>query len=361
MKKTILYEKHLELNAKMVEFGGFLMPVSYEGITQEHEAVRNNVGVFDVSHMGEIIVEGQDALKFVNYIGSNLISDEINKVTYTLLINEDGYVIDDLLVYVITPQKILLVVNASNIEKDFAWLLQNKGTFNLNIRNLSDEYGLIALQGPESKNNVNQLLEHVVTDLNFMQFKIIPYKDLFVIVSRTGYTGEDGFEIYGRTHLIVDLFNESLNFAKPCGLGCRDTLRFEACLPLYGHEISDKITPFEAGLGFAVKLKKPSFIGKEKLLLHKQNQTRKLVGFKLLDKGIARESYPIMKNDKEIGYVTTGYLSPTLGSALGLALVDKNYSNIGDQFYVSIRKNQVLAEVIQKPFYTKKYQTEEKN
>lgn len=356
MKKTSLYENHLKLNAKMIEYAGYLMPVYYQGIQAEHHSVRTQIGVFDVSHMGEFLIEGKDALMFVNYLVSNIIVDDSSKVTYALLLNEQGYPLDDLLVYVVGKEKILLVVNAGNKEKDFDWVSSKVEGFNCIVRNISDDFSQIAIQGPKTQDMIDKILDATVSDLSFMHYKVVPYKEGHVIVSRTGYTGEDGFEIYGYHNFITDLWNDSLALdATPCGLGARDTLRFQANLPLYGQEISEEITPYEAGLGFAVKLDKEKFIGKNACIKHKEEKTRKLVGFELLEKNIPRHGYEVYKDEQLIGHVTTGYLLSGLDKPIGLALIQKEYGKLEHEIVIKIRHKMVPARIRNKKFYTKNY------
>ncbi len=356
MKKTVLYENHLKLNAKMIEFANYEMPVYYEGINAEHLSVRTHMGIFDVSHMGEFLIEGDDALRFVNYLVSNEIQNDLMKVTYALLLNDDGYPLDDLLVYVVQKNKVLLVVNAGNRQKDFDWIMSKSNDFSVNIRDLSDDYAQVAIQGPKVIDVIDQLLDTTVSDLSFMTYKVVPYMDGHVIVSRTGYTGEDGFEVYGYPAFITKLWDDAINQGvKPCGLGSRDTLRFQANLPLYGQEIGEDITPYEAGLGFAVKLDKADFIGKKSAIKHKENKTRKLVGFALLERNIPRHGYKVTKDDQEIGVVTTGYLLPDYEKPIGLALVDINHGDLKTEIQVQIRNKAVPAVIRNKKFYTKNY------
>ena len=356
MKKTVLYENHLKLNAKMIEFANYEMPVYYEGINAEHLSVRTHMGIFDVSHMGEFLIEGDDALRFVNYLVSNEIQNDLMKVTYALLLNDDGYPLDDLLVYVVQKNKVLLVVNAGNRQKDFDWIMSKSNDFSVNIRDLSDDYAQVAIQGPKVIDVIDQLLDTTVSDLSFMTYKVVPYMDGHVIVSRTGYTGEDGFEVYGYPAFITKLWDDAINQGvKPCGLGSRDTLRFQANLPLYGQEIGEDITPYEAGLGFAVKLDKADFIGKKSAIKHKENKTRKLVGFELLERNIPRHGYKVTKDDQEIGVVTTGYLLPDYEKPIGLALVDINHGDLKTEIQVLIRNKAVPAVIRNKKFYTKNY------
>lgn len=355
MKTTVLHDKHLALNAKMIEYAGFHMPVSYTGITEEHLAVRTGMGIFDVSHMGEFLVEGKDALAFVNYLVTNNITEDTSKVTYSLMCDENGFVVDDLLVYVINLEKILLVVNAGNMEKDYAWVEKQAKSFNVSTRNVSEEFGQVAIQGPEVQHHIEKIMGVSGSDLSFMTYKVIPFGSSHVIFSRTGYTGEDGFEIYGKPELISQVWDNAIQEGVvPCGLGARDTLRFEANLPLYGHEISETINPVEAGLNFAVKLDK-NFIGRDALVSYKTAPKRKVVGIELLERNIPRHGYQVLKDDQVIGTITTGYLLPDVSTPVAYALIDIAYSEIGTELFVQIRNNKVPAKVRNRKFYTKKY------
>lgn len=356
MKRTPLYEKHIALGARMIEYAGFEMPLSYSDISLEHIAVRTKMGVFDVSHMGEFIISGNDAIKYANHLVTNIITDDTEKVTYTLFCNEDGNVVDDLLVYVIDQKKVLFVVNAGNIDKDFDWVISNSRGFDVEIKNISEEMSQIAIQGPDVINHIENIMNVSAVDMKFMSYKVVPYMDGHVILSRTGYTGEDGFEIYGYPKYVIDIWDKVIQIgATPCGLGSRDTLRFEANLPLYGHEISDTINPVEAGLNFAVKLEK-DFIGKDALLAYKENPKRKVVGLELKQKAIPRHGYEVYdSNDQMIGIVTTGYLLPNSEIPIACALIDIEHSKIGTEVYVQVRKNRVLSVVRNRKFYTKNY------
>jgi aminomethyltransferase len=355
MKTTALYEKHLAFNARMIEYAGFSMPLSYAGITEEHLAVRTGMGIFDVSHMGEFLVEGKDALRFVNHIVTNIIPEDYAKVTYALFCNEEGNVVDDLLVYVIKPEQVLLVVNAGNIDKDFDWVVQQSQTFDVLVKNVSTTFSQVAIQGPEVINHIANIIGVEGSDLKFMTYKVVPFGSGHVILSRTGYTGEDGFEIYGHHELVTQVWDQAIAAgAQPCGLGARDTLRFEANLPLYGHEISDTINPVEAGLNFAVKLEKP-FIGRDALVKYKENPKRKVVGLELLERNIPRHGYEVYQGDERVGTITTGYLLPNVETPLACALVDIKASEMGTELSVMIRKNKVPARVRNRKFYIKNY------
>lgn len=359
-KKTCLYEEHVALNALISPFAGFDMPIQYIGIVEEHNAVRNDCGIFDVSHMGEVIISGNEAEKFVNYIFTNNVSDSPSgKCFYGMMLNPNGGVVDDLLVYKMSDDKFFLVINASNIEKDFSWICENGKDFDIKIENLSDFYGELAIQGPKAEEVIKTVLGLDIEDLAFYTFKEIDYKGEKIIVSRTGYTGEDGFEIYSSYKLTKEIWKTLIDSKKvmPCGLGCRDTLRFEVGLPLYGDELTDEITPLEAGLGIFVKLDKDNFIGKDVIAKQKEEgPKRKIVGLELLEKAIPRHGYEVLnENDEKIGEITTGYHSISTDKNIAMALVDSEYSKIGTPFKVKIRKKVFPAVVTSKKFYKKNY------
>lgn len=361
--RTSLYNEHVNLKGKIIDFAGWELPIQYEGLVVEHNTVRDSAGLFDVSHMGEIEIKGNDTLEFVNRIITNNVKDlDDNQVAYSLMCYEDGGIVDDLLAYKISQKHFLLVVNAANIDKDFKWILENKKDYDIDISNISDSMGQLALQGPKAEEILEKISDTDLSTIKFFRFnREVLINNKKCLVSRTGYTGEDGFEIYTDPDNLVGIWNEILKAGeeysiKPIGLGARDTLRFEATLPLYGHEISKNITPLEAGLGFFVKLDKDDFIGKEALVKEKQEGLkRKLVGFEMKGRGIPREQYDVLYDDKKIGFVTTGYFSPTLKKNIGLAMVDSNYSKIGTDIDIKIRKKAVKAEIISKRFLSKNY------
>ena len=354
MLQTPLHHKHIELHAKMAEYAGFDMPISYSNIIEEHLAVRHHVGVFDVSHMGEILIEGKDAFAFASFLVTNKIDPD--KVTYALLLNEQGYPLDDLLVYVMKEDQILLVVNAGNALKDYAWIEKQAKSFDVSTRNISDRFSQLAIQGPKASACINDIVKSHVTDLIFMTFKVVPYADKYVIVSRTGYTGEDGFEVYCHNEHADQLWDDTLKAgATPCGLGARDTLRFQSVLPLYGHEISEMINPFEARLSFALDVDH-DFIGKEALLNMKDQNTSILVGLELLEKNVPRQGYAVYHDDMWIGWVTTGYLLPETEKPLALAMIKKEYSKFGTELTIQIRKKHVPCVVRNRKFYQKNYE-----
>jgi aminomethyltransferase len=363
LKKTPLYNTYKQYGGKLVEFGGWEMPIQFEGIIIEHEAVRCAAGIFDVSHMGEVDIKGVEAFEFVQNLVTNDISSlKDNQILYTFMCYQNGGVVDDLLVYKFSSEHFYLVINAGNIEKDFKWMIDNKGSYNVEIVNSSSAVAEIAIQGPKAQKILQKITDLDLDEIKFFYFKADVLVDgVKCIVSRTGYTGEDGFEVYTSVEKIEKLWHKLINIGKEdglkvAGLGCRDTLRFEASLPLYGNELSKDITPLEAGFGFFVKLQKSNFIGKEALLKQKeQGLKRKLVGFEMKERGIPRHGYDVTLLGEKIGVVTTGYLSPTLKKNIGLALIDAKYSELGTEIDIVIRNKPLKAEVISKKFYKKNY------
>lgn len=360
MLETCLYDSHIALGAVMSPFGGFMMPIQYSSIVAEHLAVRNGAGMFDVSHMGEIAVSGKDAEAFVSHVFSNDVSDmPSGKILYGMMLYPDGGVVDDLLVYrEYAPDSYLLVVNAANIVRDFEWMKDNSRGFDVNIENVSGSWGEIAVQGPLSENVLLRVTGF--TDISSLVFYTFCEKTMEgerLIISRTGYTGEDGFELYASCRLIRRLWNMLLEAGvTPCGLGCRDTLRFEAGLPLYGHELSEEINPIEAGLGMFVKCGKPEFVGKDAVLAVKTaGPARKLVGIELLDKAVPRAGYPVEADGRQIGTVTTGYRSISLDKSICMALVEAEYSEPGTRVSIRIRKKVFDGAVCKKRFYSTNY------
>ena len=360
MKLTCLHEKHVALGALMSPFGGFHMPIQYKGIVEEHNAVRQNVGVFDVSHMGEVDITGAEAEKFVNCIFTNDITDApVGKIYYGMMLYENGGTVDDLLVYKMGDNHFFLVINAANIDKDVAWIEEHAKNFDVKVDHQSDIYGQLAVQGPDSENVLKKVLGIDASNLVFYTFETFSYDGETIIVSRTGYTGEDGFEIYAGHAAINKMWDLLIDAGvQPCGLGCRDTLRFEVGLPLYGDELSAEISPIEATLGMFVKLDKPGgFIGQEACAKQKaEGSPKKLVGLELHDKAIARHGYEVMKDDKVVGYITTGYRGISVeGKSLAFALVDRAVGNLGDELCVKIRKKVFPATIVKKKFYKKSY------
>lgn len=361
LKKTCLYDSHVTLGAKMSPFAGFMMPIQYSSITEEHNAVRHAVGMFDVSHMGEIFVGGPDAEKFVNHIFTNEIRGfEPGKVLYGMMLHPDGGVVDDLLVYrEFEPDHFLLVVNAANIDKDYEWILAQTAGYDVKVVNDSDNWGQIAVQGPGAEKVVTEVLGLAeAAELTFYTYYEAQWNGHRMVVSRTGYTGEDGFELYTTCEDIKEIWKKLLdNGVVPCGLGCRDTLRFEAGLPLYGDELSDTITPIEAGLGMFCKLDKEEFIGKDVVAKQKAEGTeRKLVGIELEDKAIPRATYPVETEDgTQVGVVTTGYHSISLEKSICFAMVQTAYSKLDTPLWIRIRKKVFPGKVIKKRFYQTNY------
>ena len=361
LKKTCLYDSHVALGAKMSPFAGFMMPIQYSSITEEHNAVRHAVGMFDVSHMGEIFVSGPDAEKFVNHIFTNAIRGfEPGKVLYGMMLHPDGGVVDDLLVYrEFEPDHFLLVVNAANIDKDYEWILAQTEGYDVKVVNDSDNWGQIAVQGPGAEKVVTEVLGLAeAAELTFYTYYEAQWNGHRMVVSRTGYTGEDGFELYTTCEDIKEIWKKLLdNGVVPCGLGCRDTLRFEAGLPLYGDELSDTITPIEAGLGMFCKLDKEEFIGKDVVAKQKAEGTeRKLVGIELADKAIPRATYPVETEDgTQVGVVTTGYHSISLEKSICFAMVQTAYSKLDTPLWIRIRKKVFPGKVVKKRFYQTNY------
>ena len=365
-KRTCLYDKHLSLGATMVTFGGFDMPLLYQmaGIAPEHMAVREHVGLFDVSHMGEVTVKGPDAERYVQHIFTNDVAGApIGKIYYGMMCYENGGTVDDLLVYKMGENDFFLVINAANIDKDWAWMQQHAEGYDIDLQNRSDFYGQIAVQGPESEHVVETVLGLPCAELTFYTCKQRtithhPSPTTHVIISRTGYTGEDGFEIYANHDYIRECWDKLIAAGvQACGLGCRDTLRFEVGLPLYGDELSEDITPIMAGLGMFVKLDKAEFIGKEALARQKaEGPAKKLVGIELADKAIPRHGYTVLNMAGEpIGEVTTGYHTLSTDKSVCMALVDAEYAKLDTEVQIQIRKKVFPGKVVKKQFYTKNY------
>lgn len=354
-KKTCLYDKHVALGALMSPFGGFEMPIQYSGIVDEHQAVRQSCGVFDVSHMGEVLITGPDAERYVNHIFTNDVTGmPAGKILYGMMCYENGGVVDDLLVYKCGENEFFLVINAANIDKDWDWIQEHSKDYNVKLDHQSDSYGELAVQGPESEQVMKDVLGIDGSDLTFYTFKQIGD----VIISRTGYTGEDGFEIYAAPNYINECWDKLVasGRCKPCGLGCRDTLRFEVGLPLYGDELSAEITPIMAGLGIFVKLDKDEFIGKDALARQKEEgPAKKLVGIELNDKAIPRHGYVVLKDGQPIGEVTTGYHTISTDKSVCMALVDTQFAKLDTEVDIQIRKKVFPGKVVKKQFYNKNY------
>jgi len=358
IKRTRLNSFHKKLGGKMIEFFGWEMPVEFSGIIKEHMAVRTKVGLFDVSHMGEILITGRQALDFVQFLTPNDVARLVpTKIQYSALTTPIGTIVDDLLVYCLSPEKYLLVVNAANSDKDYEWILSHKKGFEVKVENKSDDYTQFALQGPKALEILQPL-----TDINLEEMKTfwsdwgkIERED--VLVSRTGYTGEDGFEIYTLSLHPEKIWESILEQGKeagilPVGLGARDTLRLEAKLMLYGNDIDETTTVLEAGLRWLVKFKKGDFLGREALLKQKEEGIkRKIVGFEILGARIARSHYPVFINEDKISEVTSGSYSPYLKKGIGLTYLPLEYTDIGTEFEIGIREKKTKARVVATPFY----------
>jgi len=357
MKKTALSSTHEELGAKMVEFAGYYMPLQYEGLGIEHETVRNAVGVFDVSHMGEFLISGPNALDLIQKVSSNDATKlEIGKAQYSCLPNDKGGIVDDLIIYKIKEEQYLLVVNASNMEKDWKWITSHN-TMGAEMKDLSMDYSLLAIQGPKAVEAMQSLTEVNLADIKFYHFEVAPFAGIEnVIISATGYTGSGGFEIYCKNEEVKQVWDKVLEAGadfgiKPIGLAARDTLRLEKGYCLYGNDINDTTSPLEAGLGWVTKFTK-DFINSENLKTQKENGvTRKLVGFEMIERGIPRHDYPIVDMDgNEIGIVTSGTMSPSLSKGIGMGYVPTELSSPDSEILVQIRNKQIKAKVVKMPF-----------
>lgn len=362
LKTTCLHNAHRALGAVMAPFAGYDMPIEYSGLDNEHLAVRTKAGVFDVSHMGEIFIHGKDATALVDHIFTGYAGAmPIGSATYGMMCHPDGGTVDDLLVYRLGCDSYLLVVNASNVEKDYAWIVANADGYEAAIDNRSAAYGQLALQGPMSEDVLRDILGIDAAGMKFYTFTTLPGPDADhpVIVSRTGYTGEDGFEIYADEGTVVDMWQKLMDAGvAPCGLGCRDTLRFEAGLPLYGDELADDITPVEAGLSMFVKLDKPGgFIGRDALAKQKaEGPKKRLVGLELEGAATGRHGFEVLDLDGAVvGHITTGYNSLSVGKNLAVALVKAEYAPLGSHLMVKIRRRTVPAVVVKKRFYVPNY------
>ena len=386
LKKTPLNEAHRELGGKMIDFGGWDMPVQYTaGVIEEHLRTRTATGLFDVSHMGEIWVEGTDAISFVNRLTTNDVTKLVDgQAHYSAFTNEKGGVVDDLLVYRFDANKLLLVVNAGTTDKDWDWITSHlpggnpsgsEGvlaaesdltigntlpTARVFARNASKEFCQIAVQGPKAIDILQQLTETKLDEIKYYWFTTGQVDGVEAVISRTGYTGEDGFEVYADAKFAVQLWNKLLEAGRygdadgilPAGLAARNTLRLESAMSLYGHELDDDITPLEAGLGWITKLQKGDFIGRDKLaMLKEQGLKRKLVGFEMTDRGIARDGFDIYINDEKVGYVTSGSPAPFLKKNIGLAFLPVEFANIGQEIKIDVRGKHLAAEVVATPFY----------
>ena len=341
------------MGALMQPFAGFDMPIQYSSIIDEHNAVRHHCGVFDVSHMGEVIVTGPDAARFVNHIFTNDVNAvQPGKVLYGMMCYPDGGTVDDTCICKLADDKFFLTINAANIDKDDAWIDKNAEGFDIHIDYASDRYGQLAIQGPESEQVVETVLGIPCHELNFYEVKTVGD----ILISRTGYTGEDGFEVYGSHEWIISCWDKLMDAkVTPCGLGCRDTLRFEVGLPLYGEELSKDISPVMAGLSIFVKFDKPEFIGKEALLKQKtEGVVKRLRGIELDAHAVPRHGYPVLKDGQQVGEVTTGYRLISVDKSCAVALVDSALK-LGDRVEIQIRKKTFPGTVVKKKFYDKHY------
>ena len=362
MKNTALTQSHKALGAKLVPFAGYNMPVSYEGVNIEHETVRNNLGVFDVSHMGEFLIGGPNALALIQKVSSNDASKlTVGKAQYSYLPNETGGIVDDLIIYKIKEEQYLLVVNASNIEKDWNHISKYNADFNAEMRDISESYSLLAIQGPKAVEAMQRLTSEDLADIKFYNFVVGDFAGIeHVIISATGYTGSGGFEIYCKNEEVEEIWNKVLEAGesygiKPIGLAARDTLRLEMGYCLYGNDIDMETSPLEAGLGWVTKFTK-EFVNSEALLKQKeQGVSRKLVAFEMNEKAIPRHDYEICDgNENSIGKVTSGTMSPSLGKGIGLGYVSTNNAKLGETVWIRIRKKLVPATMVKLPFYKTK-------
>jgi aminomethyltransferase len=362
LKKTVYFNDHIKANARMVDFGGWEMPIQFEGLLKEHEAVRTSVGLFDVSHMGEVWIEGKDALKVVRYLVTNDVCIEDGQAQYTCLCNHQGGILDDLIVYRFNQEKFLLCINASNREKDFLWMEENNPFQDtVDVTQASDDFAQVAIQGRNAERTLQKLTETQLSSLGYYHFVVATVSGVEnCIIARTGYTGEDGFEVFIPIDNADSMWSEVLNagkeFAiKPIGLGARDTLRLEARMNLYGNDMSEEYKPHEAGIFWTVKASKSSFIGKDAILKHKsENWTKRLVGL-VVDKRIPRSHCAIIHNEQIVGEVTSGTRSPSLGKGIALARVPRSLSRLGTKLEVDIRGKRATATVVKGPFYTRDY------
>ncbi len=361
LKKTPLNDAHRALGGKMVNFGGWDMPVQYAaGVIAEHLATREHSGLFDVSHMGEIYVEGEDAIKFVDKLTTNDVTKLVDgQAHYSALTREDGTTVDDLLVYRFDEGKLLLVVNAGTTEKDWDWITSHVADENITLTNASADYCQIAIQGSDAIGILQHLTDEKLDEIKYYHFTVGKVDGVDAIISRTGYTGEDGFEVYADKKYAEQLWNKFLEIGKygsdggilPCGLAARNTLRLESAMSLYGHEISDEIMPLEANLGWICKLN-TEFIGRDALAkLKEDGLKRKLVGFEMIDKGIARDEHDVYIDDKKVGVVTSGSPAPFLKKNIGLAFVPVGFANVGQEIKIDVRGKHLAAKIVPTPFY----------
>lgn len=359
-KKTALYDKHVEAGAKMVPFAGYIMPIQYHSIQAEHRRVRETVGMFDVSHMGEFFIRGEGALQFVNSITiNNAAKLKVNQAQYSAMLKEHGGIIDDLLVYRF-PNHFMIVVNAANRQKDYEWMKDHL-TEGVELSDESDDYSLLAVQGRDAQKTIQKLTETPLDEIKYYWFSEGEVGGAPAIISRTGYTGEDGLELYVKNEYAPGLWDEIMKAGEefsiePIGLGARDTLRLEMKFALYGNDIDETTNPLEAGLGWITKSMKGDFIGRQAILdVKKEGIARKLIGFEIDGKAIPRHGYACFTGTEEIGYVTSGCWSPSLDKGIGIAYLAKEFSQIGTRFEVDIRGKRKAAKVVETPFYKRPY------
>lgn len=358
LKRTPLYEEHKKAGAKLIDFGGWEMPVQYAGVIEEHNTVRTKAGLFDVSHMGEVDVKGKEALAYVQYLITNDVTRiQDGQILYSPMCYPNGGIVDDLLVYRYNEEHFYIVVNASNTDKDFSWMQEKAEGFNVHLENRSNEVAQLALQGPLAEKILQRLTDLNLAEIKYYWFKHGDVDEIPCLISRTGYTGEDGFEVYLAPEKASQLWRRILEVGsaegvQPIGLGARDTLRFEARLPLYGNELGPDISPLEAGLGFFVKFEKANFVGKDILLEQKEKGvSRKLVGLEMIERGIARSHYPLQKAGEEVGFITSGSFSPTLNKNIALGLIRADLAQMGETLDVMIRGKAVKSQIIPSLFY----------
>ncbi len=360
LQKTSLNSVHRSLGAKMAEFGGWDMPIEYSGIIQEHLAVRNEAGLFDISHMGEILVEGPQSMSLVQTVTSNDVSRlQDGQVQYTALLYPEGTFVDDVLVHRMSEQSYFICINASNANKDYEWI-RGHNSFSATVSDVSQQYSQLAIQGPKAARILQRCVDIDLTPIRYYWFRRGKCLDIECLIARTGYTGEDGFELYFSPEFSEKIWQDLLRTGAaegliPAGLGARNTLRLEAKMALYGHEISDRVTPWEADLAWIVKMGKGNFIGRDSLLEQQQNGiSKKLVGFEMVGRGIGRGGYPVIIGGRAVGAVTSGGPAPYLKKNLGLAYVPTQHADVGTPLGIQVRNQVVPARIVETPFYKRK-------
>ena len=362
-RRTPLYDVHIKAGARFTNFGGWEMPVQYSGIIDEHKTVRSHVGLFDVSHMGEILLHGHDAAAFLQHmVTCDVCKMRIGQACYALLLNSNAGVVDDLILYRLADDEYLLCVNASNTDKDFEWICNNRKDEAVEIINKSPDFAQVAVQGPKAREVVADALGLYHGDtcskvIPFMTFQVLNWKGVDLILAASGYTGEDGFEIFCPPMAVSRLWERLIEFGesyhiKPIGLGARDTLRFEACYPLYGHELRDDVDPITSGLSWAISWGKGNFIGREVIESLRIEGTKEvLVCLEVIDRGIVRKGAKIYCGSRQIGSITSGTMSPTFNKALAMAIIDREFSKNGTELFAEVRDKMLKVQVVKKPFY----------